>query len=318
MIDAGSAYLVLVFAAVFTAGQAAIGLLGTAKVKRQVNRRLKVAERTGGIQDLVVELRKQRGLTGAGDLRAGVKWLAELIVRSGVPYDARRWLVAVIAAAGAGGVLAVALSHSLLMVPIGALLFGVAGPIGFLRFMAARRSKALGHQLPQGLEIIVRSLEAGHPVPTAIQLVGREMADPIGSEFGMAADEIAYGATLEQAIGRMSLRCQHPDVDLFAATVRLQERAGGNLTGLLKLNAATVRERHRMRLKIKAASAEGRISAVILTAAPLIAGGAITLLSPAFYGEVIGEPFIQTGLIAMGVWVTIGNLFMRRMVDMRI
>ena len=318
MIDAGSAYLVLVFAAVFAAGQAAIGLLGTAKVKRQVNRRLKVAERTGGIQDLVVELRKQRGLTAAGDLRAGVKWLAELIVRSGVPYDARRWLIAVIAVAAAGGVLAGTLSHSLLMAPIGALLIGVAGPIGFLKFMAARRSKALGHQLPQGLEVIVRSLEAGHPVPTAIQLVGREMADPIGSEFGMAADEIAYGATLEQAIGRMSLRCQHPDVDLFAATVRLQERAGGNLTGLLKLNAATVRERHRMRLKIKAASAEGRISAVILTAAPLIAGGAITLLSPAFYGEVIGEPFIQAGLIAMGVWVTIGNLIMRRMVDMRI
>ncbi|MBP6545399.1 MAG: type II secretion system F family protein [Phenylobacterium sp.] len=316
--DAKSAYLVLVFAAVFAAGQACFGLLGTAKVKRKVNQRLKVSERIGGIQELVVELRKQRGLTAAGDLRAGVKWLAELIVRSGVPYDPKKWLMAVIAAAVAGAVVIVAFTHSLLAAPLGALLVGGAGPIFFLKFMAARRSKALGHQLPQGLEIIVRSLEAGHPVPTAIQLVGREMADPIGSEFGMAADEIAYGATLEQAIGRMSQRCQHPDVDLFAATVRLQERAGGNLTGLLKLNAATVRERHRMRLKIKAASAEGRISALILTLAPFIAGGAIHLMSPDFYGEVLGEPFIQTGLIAMGVWIAIGNLIMRRMVDMRI
>ncbi|MDO8377456.1 type II secretion system F family protein [Phenylobacterium sp.] len=316
--DASSAYLVLVFAAVFAACQAAFGLLSTAKVKRKVNQRLKVSERIGGIQELVVELRKQRGLTAAGDLRAGVKWLAELIVRSGVPYDPRKWLMAVIAAAVVGAILIVVVSHSLLMAPVGALLVGGAGPIFFLKFMAARRSKALGHQLPQGLEIIVRSLEAGHPVPTAIQLVGREMADPIGSEFGMAADEIAYGATLEQAIGRMSQRCQHPDVDLFAATVRLQERAGGNLTGLLKLNAATVRERHRMRLKIKAASAEGRISAIILTAAPFIAGGAISLMSPDFYGEVIGEPFIQTGLLAMFIWVAIGNLIMRRMVDMRI
>ncbi|MFD3265821.1 type II secretion system F family protein [Phenylobacterium ferrooxidans] len=316
--DAKSAYLVLVFAAVFAAGQACFGLLGTAKVRRKVNQRLKVSERIGGIQELVVELRKQRGLTAAGDLRAGVKWLAELIVRSGVPYDPRKWLMAVIAAAVAGAVLLAFFTHSLLMAPVGAIVFGGAGPIFFLRFMAGRRSKALGHQLPQGLEIIVRSLEAGHPVPTAIQLVGREMADPIGSEFGMAADEIAYGATLEQAIGRMSQRCQHPDVDLFAATVRLQERAGGNLTGLLKLNAATVRERHRMRLKIKAASAEGRISALILTAAPFIAGGAIHLMSPDFYGEVLGEPFIQTGLIAMGIWIAIGNLIMRRMVDMRI
>ena len=316
--DAKSAYLVLVFAAVFAAGQACFGLLGTAKVKRKVNQRLKVSERIGGIQELVVELRKQRGLTAAGDLRAGVKWLAELIVRSGVPYDPKKWLMAVIGAAVAGAVLIVVFTHSLLMAPVGAILFGGAGPIVFLKVMAARRSKALGHQLPQGLEIIVRSLEAGHPVPTAIQLVGREMSDPIGSEFGMAADEIAYGATLEQAIGRMSQRCQHPDVDLFAATVRLQERAGGNLTGLLKLNAATVRERHRMRLKIKAASAEGRISALILTLAPFIAGGAIHLMNPDFYGEVLDEPFIQTGLIAMGVWIAIGNLIMRRMVDMRI
>lgn len=141
-------------------------------------------------------------------------------------------------------------------------------PLGFLKFKVGKRNTALGHQLPQALDIIVRSLEAGHPVPTAVTLVGREMSDPIGTEFGMAADEIAYGATLEQAVERMSERCQHPDIDLFAATVRLQEKTGGNLTGLLKLNANTVRERHKMRLKIKAASSEGRASAMILTAAP--------------------------------------------------
>ena len=74
----------------------------------------------------------------------------------------------------------------------------------------------------------------------------------------MAADEIAYGATLEQAVARIADRCRHPDVDLFAATIRLQEKAGGNLTGLLKMLARTVRERHKMRLKIRAASSEGR------------------------------------------------------------
>jgi tight adherence protein B len=171
---------------------------------------------------------------------------------------------------------------------------------------------------PQALEIIVRSLEAGHPVPTAIALVGREMGDPIGSEFGMAADEIAYGATLEQAIERMAERCQHPDVDLFAATVRLQERAGGNLTGLLKLNAQTVRERHKMRLKIKAASSEGRASAMILTAAPFLAIGFIMVTSPNFYGDVIHEPFVKIGIAVLGVWMFIGNLVMRRMIDMRL
>jgi tight adherence protein B len=314
--DAQTAYLILVFAAVFSAGQAALGLLRTAKVKHQVNRRLVVAGKVGGIAELVVELRKQRGLNASGD-RTGA-WFADIVVRSGVPYDPRRWALTAAGAALGGAVLAVVLTHQLLAAPVAAVLFGVGGPIMFLKVMGTRRAQALGHQLPQALEIVVRSLEAGHPVPTAIALVGREMADPIGTEFGMASDEIAYGGTLEQAIERMSQRCQHPDVDLFAATVRLQERAGGNLTGLLKLNASTVRERHRMRLKIKAATAEGRMSAVILTAAPFVAGGALTLISPAFYGAVIHERFIQTGLAGMFVWVLIGNMVMRRMVDMRI
>ena len=317
--DATFVYLVLVFAAVFSAAQAVVGLLRTAKVKRQVNRRLLVAERTGGsIAELVVELRKQRGLNAAGDARGGWAWLSELIVRSGVPYDGRRWSAIVAGLALTGAVLAFVGTRQVLAIPLGAALLGVVGPIGFLKVKAGRRAVALGQQLPQALEIIVRSLEAGHPVPTAVALVGREMPDPIGSEFGMAADEIAYGATLEQAVNRMSMRCQHPDVDLFAATVRLQERAGGNLTGLLKLNAATVRDRLRMRLKVKAATAEGRASALILTAAPFLAAGAIILLSPDFYGDVIHLPMVRIGLVVIGAWMLIGNLVMRKMIDMRI
>jgi tight adherence protein B len=213
---------------------------------------------------------------------------------------------------------AAVLTRSPLMFIAGALVVGGGGPIFYLKFMAANRAKQLGFQLPQALEIIVRSLEAGHPVPTAINLVGREMSDPIGSEFGMASDEIAYGATMEQAVERMAERCQHPDVDLFAATVRLQEKSGGNLTGLLKLNAATVRERHKMRLKIKAASSEGRASAMILTAAPFIAMGFIMISSPHFYGDVIHEPVVKYGLAILGVWMFIGNMVMRRMIDMRL
>lgn len=316
-LNASSVYLILVFAAVFSAVQAGIGLVRTATVKRRVNRRLIVAERVGGISELVIELRKQRGLSAAGE-RRGWRWLMDLILRSGVPYRPKIWAMAVAGVAAAGAVAGVLVSHKLLGAPIGALVAALGGPFVFLKFMAGRRAKALGQQLPQALDIIVRSLEAGHPVPTAVALVGREMSDPIGSEFGMAADEIAYGATLEQAVQRMAERCQHLDVDLFAATVRLQERAGGNLTGLLKLNANTVRERHKMRLKIKAASSEGRVSAMILTCAPIAAATFIHMTSPHFYGEVIHEPFIQVGLTGLGVWMLLGNLVIRKMINMRI
>lgn len=316
--DSKAVFLILIFAAVFAAGQGIFGLVTVASQKRKVNHRLKVSERTeGGLSTIVLELRKQRGLTASGG-RRGWRWLSELITRSGLPYDRQRWSLAVAAAAAGGGAAGALMGHSVAAALIGLALGGAGLPVAFLKVMAGRRDKALGAQLPQALEIIVRSLEAGHPVPTAIALVGGEMADPIGSEFGMAADEIAYGATLEQAVERMSERCQHPDVDLFAATVRLQERAGGNLTGLLKLNAATVRDRHKMRLKIKAASSEGRASAMILTSAPFLVAGFLQLSSPEFYGEVIHERFVQIGLAVLGGWMMIGNLVIRRMIDLRI
>ena len=315
---ASGVFAILVFAAVLTACQGVFGLVTVAKQKRTVNRRLRVADRIeGGLSSLVIELRKQRGLTADGD-RRGLRWLSELVVQSGVPYDRKTWAMGVGGAALVGAFGGLVLGHGLIAALIGLLVCGLWGPILFLKIMAGRRAKALGAQLPQALEIIVRSLEAGHPVPTAIALVGREMPDPIGSEFGMAGDEIAYGATLEQAVERMSGRCRHPDVDLFAATVRLQERSGGNLTGLLKLNAATVRERHKMRLKIRAASSEGRASALILTLTPFIVGGFMQISSPDFYGEVIHMSFVRYALMALGVWMFIGNLIIRKMIDMRI
>ena len=316
--DSHLVFLILVFAAVFTFGQAVIGLVSVATQKRKVNKRLKVAERVDGVAALVMELRKQRGLNANGERGKRLRWLSNLIIASGLAYNPRKWALYAVLAGMVGGMAAAVLTKNPILFPAGALLFGVGGPIFYLKMMAGKRAKALGFQLPQALEIIVRSLEAGHPVPTAINLVGREMVDPIGSEFGMAADEIAFGATMEQAIERMSERCQHPDVDLFAATVRLQAGTGGNLTGLLKLNASTVRERHKMRLKIQAASSEGRASALILTSAPFVSMGFIMISSPHFYGDVIHEPIVKWGLTGLGIWMFLGNLVMRRMIDLRL
>jgi tight adherence protein B len=310
--------LLLVFAAVFALGQAVWGLATAARTRLRVNRRLVLQQQGGGgLADLVVELRKQRGLNADGE-RRGLAWLGDLITRSGVPYQPRKWAMMIAGGAVIAGALAFAGTHNPLIAACAAGFAAAVGPLGFLKIMAGRRAKALGVQLPQALEIVVRSLEAGHPVASAVALVGREMADPIGSEFGMAADEIAFGATLAQAVGRIAQRCQHEDVDLFAATIRLQERSGGNLVGLLRTNAATIRERVKMRLKIKAASSEGRAAAIILTSAPFVVMALLQVVSPTYYGDVIQMRGVQIGLGCCAVWIGIGNLVMRRMIDMRI
>jgi tight adherence protein B len=309
---------ILVAAAVFTFAQAAVGLFSVAKAKRVMNSRLKAADRTSSLAELVVELRKQRGLTADGQRRKGWQWLADLITRSGLPYEPRRWGLIVACLAAGLGVAGAMLTQNPLFGLAGALVGGVLLPVGYLQFMAARRARLLAEQLPQALQIMVRSLEAGHPVPTAIALVGREMPDPIGSEFGLAADEISFGATLAQAVERIAERCRHADVDLFASVIRLQERSGGNLTGLLKMIARTIRERLKMRLKIKALSSEGKASAMILIGAPFATGAILQVMSPDFYGEVIGEPVVHMVLAGLGVWMTIGALVMRRMINLKI
>ena len=180
-----------------------------------------------------------------------------------------------------------------------------------------RRSKAIT-QLPDALDVIVRSLRAGHPVPVAIDLVAREMPDPIGSEFGMTGDEITYGTELGIAVQRFADRVGHGDFDMLAATVRLQAHTGGNLAELLANNAAMVRDRQKMRRKIKAASAEGRMSALILNVVPIFLFTAVNLLSPGFYGDVWDNPIIKQGLMAAVVWMILGNMIIRKMINFRI
>jgi tight adherence protein B len=311
-------FLLLVFLTVFSFGQAAWGLVGVRRARRAVNRRLATAERTGSLGELVLELRKQRGVTEDGGSIFSWTWLADLVMRSGVPVDPRRWAMIIGALVLGGGVVGLFFLHNIFAALGGAVVLGIGGPIGFLIFRAGARSKALSLQLPGALEVMVRSLEAGHPIPTAISLVGRELPDPIGSEFGMAADEIAYGATLEQAVARIADRCRHQDVDLFSAAIRLQEKAGGNLVGLLKMLARTVRERHKMRLKIRAASSEGRMSAYILSAAPIVCFVFINVSQPHYYSDLLHVRFIQIGLGVLAGLLVTGNLVMRRMIDMRI
>src|ERR1700759_3272637 len=114
-------FLILVFAAVFTAGQAAIGMVSVATQKRKVNKRLKVAEKIDGVSALVMELRKQRGLDAEGERGKRLRWLSNLIVASGVRYDPKKWTVYAVLVALVGGMAAAIVLKNPLMFPVGAL-----------------------------------------------------------------------------------------------------------------------------------------------------------------------------------------------------
>jgi tight adherence protein B len=163
----------------------------------------------------------------------------------------------------------------------------------------------------------VRSLRAGHPVPIAITLVGREMPDPVGTEFGMAADEITYGKDMEGALRAMSERVGQEDLPLFITSVSIQASTGGNLSQILENLSRVIRERFKLRRKIRGLSAEGRMSALILNVIPAGLFSIVNLMSPEFYADTWKHPYGYWFLGAAIGWMGVGNLIMRRMINFK-
>ena len=199
----------------------------------------------------------------------------------------------------------------------GLLFLGLIVPFKVLRWLRARRQTKFTDQLPEALDIIVRSLRAGHPVPAAIKMAAREMADPIGSEFGMAEDEITYGLDVETAMRNMYDRVGQEDLPLFVTSVAIQSSSGGNLTEILSNLTDVIRMRAKMRRKIRALSAEGRMSALILSSVPIVLFVLLNWITPKFYGDHWDHPWMSWGLGIAGFWMAIGNLVMRRMINFR-
>jgi tight adherence protein B len=192
------------------------------------------------------------------------------------------------------------------------------GPLLVLRTLRGRRQKQFGLQLPDAIDIIVRSLRAGHPVPIAVTMVARELADPVGTEFGIVADEITYGADLETAMRNLFYRVGQDDLPLFVTAVAIQGSTGGNLGEILENLSAVIRQRFKMRRKIKALASEGKMSAMLLSALPIGMFFIVQVVSPDFYGSVWHFDLTKLGLGAAAAWMVMGNLLMYRMVNFKI
>lgn len=308
----------LVFGCAFMLMQLIIGAgkQGARKVK-WANMRMKMLASADSQSEALNKLRASRGIVHKNGVVRAMKWLDSMVVHSGLPLGVFGIYLLIVGSGLTLGLVGALLKPEIIIVALG-FGVGITLPVLVLMFLVGRRRNKAVRQLPEALDIIVRSLRAGHPVPVALELVAREMSDPAGSEFGMANDEITYGTGLGKALQRLAERIGHADYDLLAATIRLQERTGGNLGELLQTNAQMVRDRQKMRLKIKAASSEGRMSALILNAAPIILYIAIQIVSPQFYGDVEGNVMVRNGLIAIVIWMIIGNLIMKKMINFRI
>jgi tight adherence protein B len=286
--------------------------------RKNINRRLRVMDDKVDRESVLVQLRRERGLTASGDYRLPLLKLNRLILQSGLSLGFSKLvlfdLVGVVVVFAA----TVMFTHHLLYAILAALFAGLALPFLVLRTLRNRRQKKFSGQFPDAIDVITRSLRAGHPTPVAISMVAREMPDPVGSEFGIVVDEVTYGADLESAMRNLFYRVGTDDLPLFVTAVAIQGSTGGNLGEILENLSRVIRERFKMRRKIRALAAEGRASALILSSLPVAMFAMVQFMVPQYYGAVWDVQMTKVILAIAIVWMGIGNLIMWRMVNFRI
>ena len=144
------------------------------------------------------------------------------------------------------------------------------------------------------------------------------MQDPIGSEFGMVVDEVTYGSDLRDALQSMADRWDLDDMRMFVVSLSVQSETGGNLAEILENLSQVIRERQTMMLKVRALSSEGRMTAVMLTALPILAFSALFVFNPSFYLDVADDPAFIPGFAFLIVLYVTGFVWIRKLVDLKV
>lgn len=196
----------------------------------------------------------------------------------------------------------------------------MAGSIPFLLVYNAkiRRMNKFERQLPDALDLIVRSLRAGHAFSGGLKMVADEFDDPIGTEFAKVMDEINFGMGVPEALKNFSNRVDCPDLKFFVVSVIIQRDTGGNLAEVLEKISYLIRERFKLHGKVKALAAEGKLSAIILVALPLLMALYLMLFNPAYLMTLLTDPFGKIMLAFSGVMMVIGVYVIKKMITITV
>lgn len=304
----------LIFVFAFGAAQLfQVGLTGILSGRRRTTRRfaaLGPAESASGELDAF-----RRRSSAFGDL-APVAWLASTVRQSGTSLGALTLATLFVAIAFA--------LYVLLPIPSSALRVATAAGAaalalyGYLRFKRARRLARFGEQLPEVIDVIVRSLRAGHPLPVSLSLVARETPEPAGPEFAIVVDEVNYGRSISEALENLYGRVGYPELRFLVASVSVAHQTGGNLGEILSRLSRMLRDRFRLARRARALSAEGRFSGYALSALPIILFGLINVVSASYYADFWRSPSAGTVLsVSIGL-LLVGNLAIYRMVNFKV
>ncbi|MGF1444771.1 MAG: type II secretion system F family protein [Pikeienuella sp.] len=199
-----------------------------------------------------------------------------------------------------------------------AVILGYGSLFLWLRDKARKRIKLFEEQLPDALDLMVRSLRVGHPMTASVGIVAREMPDPLGTEFGLVADEATYGMSINKALERTADRIPVPDLRFLAIAMNIQATSGGNLAEVLEGLSKVIRSRFKLFRKVKAITAEARWSGWFLSIFPVLALLMVQVVQPNYYDDVSDHPLFLPGAILTFILLVVNVIFMRILVNIKV
>lgn len=289
------------------------------KSNSRVNRRLQLLEKGQNHEEVLTTLRKEReqhikskrvpiyAILGTKAQQANIAFTPRALVSIMVGLTGVSFVTLLIFA---GTSLAVSLA--------GGAAIGFGGVYVWVNGKAKKRLALFEEQLPDAVELIVRSLRVGHPFSSAVAVVAEEMADPIGTEFGILADEATYGQDISTALEDLADRVDVPDLRFLTVAVGIQAQSGGNLAEVLDGLGKVIRSRFRLFRRVKAITSEAKFSGMFLSAFPVLALIGINLIEPHYYDDVMETPAFLPACIIVGLMITANIFIMRSMVDIKV
>jgi len=321
MISVEPLIYVLIFVAVLALVQGAYLVIFGKSISMdgKVNRRLDMLDKGGNREQVLDQLRKEMTQHMKSQSIPIYSLLADRAQKANIAFTPIQLILMMVVLSGVSFALLTTLTD--VGVPIRALvavLMGIGSVYVWVNGRAKKRMNMLAEQLPEAVELMVRSLRVGHPFSSAISIVAREVPDPLGTEMGMISDEAAYGRDMGETLKAMAERLDNQDMRFLAVAVTIQQTSGGNLAEILDGLAKVIRARFRLFRRVAAITAEAKWSGNLLSAFPVLALLGINLVKPDYYDDVMQSPLFIPAVLIVVAFLVVNLLVMRALVDIKV
>ena len=285
----------------------------------KVNRRLEMLDKGTNREEVLEKLRKEMQQHMKTKSIPLYSLLGEKAQKAAIAFSPRQLVMIMGLLAGVAFLgLTVGTGTSLPVRIVMAVGIGVGAVYFWVNSKANKRLSMIEEQLPDAVELMVRSLRVGHPFSSSVQIVSKEVQDPLASEMGIIADEAAYGRDIGDALKEMAERLDMQDLRFLAVAVSIQQTSGGNLAEILAGLSKVIRARFRLFRRVKAITAEAKWSGKFLSGFPIVCLIVINVSDPNYYDEVRDHPFFIPACFVVGIFLAVNLLVMRILTDIKV